>query len=673
MSGAWEGRVALPPSPSWYGACLGDWDPAGRRFAYVAGGTLVVLQPGERRVAACLVPPRRGRYTAVQFLPGRGLGSLLVAARAGSHASPAEVHLWDALSGDLLRRVRLPKVPPPSASWAALGVHRGRPGEVLCAGAAGVVALVNVAGAAQAADMAAMSAPVSCLAWRDGAWAVAGLESGRLAVLRVPPSPGGTPVLEEEKEAHGRDVQSLSWSSPRRRLLSAGRDRLVKVWDFAGDEGGALVLRLVASLRLPGSGGAAPNLARTWVSAAWVPHLGGVVASLEGGDFVAWKVGGSDNDVVRLRSGHTRPVFLLAPRPGRAGDAPLLASLSMDRQVRFASCAAGKLALAWALPGLGALPYCVAPSPFLPGAVACGGGDGCVRVWSLDGGRPPVVLWHGLSGERVRAVEWSPAEDGVLAYGTEKGAVGCVRLTSGGAGRVGGGHEKGPVHSLTWLFDGAKVLSCGGDGRALLFEPLEGSRAEGSRAEPSELEFAAKAALCAEWAPEAQLLASGHACGAVLLSRVTSGSSVAEAVVRLLPHPPPGSGGGPVSALSWGVASERDGRRAPRLASVAAGGSVAISAASSSSSSSSPSWVVQWQSALPPPRKRTGALAFSPDGRSLAAGGAGGAWVLSEGVWKRVRLREQGVLGMTWVGADRLVVAHEGQAVEEFFRSSGVY
>lgn len=127
MSGAWEGRVALPPSPSWYGACLGDWDPAGRRFVYVAGGTLVVLQPGERRVVACLVPPRRGRYTAVQFLPGRGLGSLLVAARAGSHASPAEVHLWDALSGDLVRRVRLPKVPPPQPRGRRWGlVRRGR-------------------------------------------------------------------------------------------------------------------------------------------------------------------------------------------------------------------------------------------------------------------------------------------------------------------------------------------------------------------------------------------------------------------------------------------------------------------------------------------------------------------------------------------------------------------
>ena len=111
-----------------------------------------------------------------------------------------------------------------------------------------------------------------------------------------------------------------------------------------------------------------------------------------------------------------------------------------------------------------------------------------------------MVLWHGLSGERVRAVEWSPAEDGVLAYGTEKGAVGCLRLTPDRAGRVGGGHEKGPVHSLTWIFDGAKVLSCGGDGRALLFESLEGSKAE-----------------------------------------------PAEPVVRLLPHPPPGSGGGGLS------------------------------------------------------------------------------------------------------------------------------
>ena len=53
-----------------------------------------------------------------------------------AESSPAEVHLWNALSGDLVRRVRLPKVPPPSLLGGAGG---------LCAG----VALVNVAAAAQ--------------------------------------------------------------------------------------------------------------------------------------------------------------------------------------------------------------------------------------------------------------------------------------------------------------------------------------------------------------------------------------------------------------------------------------------------------------------------------------------------------------------------------------------
>ena len=187
----WAGRVALPPSPSWYGAHLGGWDSAGCRFAYAAGGGLVVLRPGDLRVAACLTPPRPpggrrgaarppGRYSAARFLSGPGLRSVLVASRSPE----GELHFWDALSGTLLRRAALPGGDAPLADgevaakaaatgatrggWDALEVHEARPGAVLCAGSAGLVALVGGAGAGAAEVLAALGSPVSCLAWRGG-------------------------------------------------------------------------------------------------------------------------------------------------------------------------------------------------------------------------------------------------------------------------------------------------------------------------------------------------------------------------------------------------------------------------------------------------------------------------------------------------------------------------
>lgn len=821
--GDWEGRVALPPSPSWYGAHLGDWDTAGRRFTYVAGGTLVVLQPENGRVTACLTPPPVGcakkcargtpreRYSAIRFLPGPGLGSFLVAARSGS---PGELHFWDTLSGELLHRSPLP-LPPQSkvgdtgerakssaGPWPALEVHPGRPGAVLCAGDSGLVVLAGVARTFSPVTVASLASSVTCLAWRDvpevgpspGIWAAVGLRSGHLALLQVPQSAAARAGLPVESPppaacflegAHDGDVQSLEWASGGGgRLLSAGRDRVVKIWEVEelssqmGSGGiGAPSLRLVARLKLPGGGAAQANSdgGRSWVSAAWTePSWGGtcqgVVASLESGDLAWWVqvpdpgpslvaegvpqdlTGPSVSDStykqmapLRLRSGHSRPIFLLALRPERAGGAPLLASLSMDRQVRFIlppgrvqnGKANGKvLALAWAVPGLGAFPYCVVPSPFLPGIAACGAGDGCVRVWSLDGSYPPVALWRGLSGERVRAVAWSPVEDGVLAYGTEKGAVGLLRLAAAGPGRAGrmvGGHS-GPVNSLTWLevdcprdrgagpvelHNGLEtgavwttaprlllLLSCAGDGRALwrcmpLSGPGEGGVHRPQHPLSGELPFCGVGAggapspvSCAQWTPEAGLLASGHACGAVLLSRIRfEGSSSpsqsfsspsssflpggweAAVTARLKAHPC-----GPVAVLSWDHSSFTSGDGVLRLASGATEGSVALTTAEVSESRLDPkSWEVAWRDDLPGNGCR--ALAFSPDGRSLAVGGPRGAWVYDLAALsglsasgspetafprKSVALQQRGgVLDVAWPSVGRLLVAHEGQAVED--------
>ena len=765
----WAGSVALPPSPSWYGSHLGDWDSAGLRFAYAAGGSLVVLRPRDLRVAACLTPPRPpggrrgaarppGRYSAVCFLSGSGLRSVLVASRSPE----GELHFWDALSGTLLRRAALPRGDAPltdgeeataaggaaGGSWDALEVHEARTGAVLCAGSAGLVALVGGAGAGAAEVLAALGSPISCLAWRGGPdargfrgvgrgsgggvrdagaggevgtvgpsdlfgglWAAAGLETGHLVLVRTLSAAAATEmaaatVTEMAKAGGGRRtaqnrtldpvtfegahegaVQSLQWGPPlsypapgsgegpwRVRLLSSGRDRLVKIWSAEFRQEAALgpstseptpALLPVATLRLPGparpKSGADPG-SRTWVSATWTcglrladrgaPSRGsgwgdanprsdpsGVLASLEGGDLVWWgcplghlgsrSTGpGGPSPCVRLSSGHTRPVFLLAlrpPRGGRGGAAgppqpPLLASLSMDRQVRFldlpALAARAPEALAWAVPGLGGFPYSLSPSPFLPGTTACGGGDGCVRVWSRDGSRPPETLWRGLAGDRVQAVAWSPLEDGVVAFGTAAGAVGLVRLAQlgGQATRLAEAHSK-PVLSLSWLkitgesgvqedaSPALLLLSCAGDGQALWrrVQPPSAAAARGRggapfhprrgggggalpfrRPSPSGGSFClASPAHCAQWAPEADLLASGHACGAVLLSRVRAAAEGLEAVVTavLRLHPR-----GPVSALSWDASSPGF----PRVASGGAGGSVALATAAGGGGGGSP-------------------------------------------------------------------------------------
>ena len=73
----------------------------------------------------------------LRAMAAEGSGGLLGLGGYGSdlaESSPAEVHLWNALSGDLVRRVRLPKVPPPQPRgrrWGLVrrGRRRGRAGE----------------------------------------------------------------------------------------------------------------------------------------------------------------------------------------------------------------------------------------------------------------------------------------------------------------------------------------------------------------------------------------------------------------------------------------------------------------------------------------------------------------------------------------------------------------
>ncbi len=190
---------------------------------------------------------------------------------------------------------------------------------------------------------------------------------------------------------HAKPVSCLAYTPDGTRLLSAGHDRVVKVWDVAGRELASLDghRRPVVGLAVGPGGRLAATVAR---DTQFVKGQDGAPA----GELVVWDLAGRE---VRWRADADRPFSSVALHPsepvlaaGTAGGSIGLYDAQTGREVRRLRGHTGEvLALAFSPRG---------------DRLLSGGADRAVRVWDWEVGQPVLVL-EGHRGA-VRSVAIAP-------------------------------------------------------------------------------------------------------------------------------------------------------------------------------------------------------------------------------------------------------------------------
>jgi len=301
-------------------------------------------------------------------------------------------------------------------------------------------------GAPQAADIG----DIRALAWtpdgatlglggRDGsiwAWAVPGVKAAApapspSATVVHPPGVMGTvgvtvnePAVPRKLGTHAEAVQDLIASLDSRRLMSAGSDHVVRIWDIASGDSRALL----------GHDGAVLHLA--------LAADGTRLASAgQDGSVRVWDTSQTSGRVLR---GHIGAITSLEAAPeGRT-----LASASLDHTVRLWNLATGSSRVA--IEHAGAVRAIALSSDGRH--LASAGDDGVIGMWSL------TEETRKLTGHQGAALTIAFAQDGAtLASG---GADGTVREWNVGTGQSRTlGLQQGEITQLLYSPDGAILVT----------------------------------------------------------------------------------------------------------------------------------------------------------------------------------------------------------------------
>ena len=281
---------------------------------------------------------------------------------------------------------------------------------------------------------------------------------------------------------HADAVTTIAWSSGGRRLASASRDAAIRIWDV---NSGQLLQNL-----------SAPN--EIVDSAAWSPNGTRLAtASRESRALRIWRVETGEEDVrIKVENAfeeeNSFPVCLAWSPRGEQ-----IATGNWNGSIQLWALSSGELALSLKGHELPVQSICYSPDGE---QLASTGNDGTVRIWELASGDEI----HSLKGHRGfgYAVSWSPDGDWLASGGKDK-TVRIWNINTGEEELMLSGHTEA-AGSVSWSSD-SRLLATSGSDRTIRVWDLWG---EYRPRQPETLTGHTEMVWMAAWSPDGTQLAS---------------------------------------------------------------------------------------------------------------------------------------------------------------------